>query len=125
MRIHHLAFRTFDLPRLERFYVDVLGLEVVRRNERSVWLDAGGAIVMLERRDDAEPEIAPTSLELTCFAIEPDEHDAVTSRLAAAAVPIEGRTAYSVYFRDPDGRRVGVSSFPRELERGPERAAGE
>ena len=117
MRIHHLALRTADLSRLERFYADVLGLDVLRRDgERSVWLDAGGTIVMLERRSDGEPAIAPASLELTCFAIEAGEHRAIVDRLEAAGVPVEGRTAYSVYFRDPDGRRVGVSAFPTELE---------
>ena len=117
MRIHHLALRTADLPRLERFYADVLGLEVLRRDGgRSVWLDAGGAIVMLERRTDGEPAIDPASLELTCFAIEAGEHRAVVGRLEATGVSVEGRTAYSMYFRDPDGRRVGVSSFPTELE---------
>ena len=43
MRVHHLAFRTRDLTRLERFYTDVLGLLVARRDEeRSVWLRAEG-----------------------------------------------------------------------------------
>ena len=37
MRIHHLAFRTGNLARLEAFYVGALGLAVVQRNEeRSV-----------------------------------------------------------------------------------------
>ena len=117
MHIHHLALRTADLPRLERFYVDVFGLRVVRRDgERSVWLEAGGAIVMIERRGDGEPAIDSRSLELTCFAIAPDEHHAALRRLETAGAVVEGRTAYSIYFRDPDGRRVGVSSFPSERE---------
>ncbi|MBX3223112.1 MAG: VOC family protein [Labilithrix sp.] len=113
MRIHHLAFRTSDLAKLERFYTEAIGLAVLRRDDdRSVWLDAGGSLVMLERREDAEPAIAPASKELVCFAIAPDAHAATLARLAAAGVAIEARTAYTLYFRDPDGRRVGVSSFP-------------
>ena len=55
MRVHHLAFRTRDLAQLERFYVHALGLAVVRRNEeRSVWLDAGGSLVMLELAEPGE-----------------------------------------------------------------------
>ncbi len=116
MRIHHLALRTADVSRLERFYADVLGLDVLRRDgERSVWLDAGGAIIMLERSSTDEPAIDPRSLELTCFAIDPAEHAAILRRLEAAGIHVEGRTAYSLYFRDPDGRRVGVSSYPAEL----------
>lgn len=113
MSIHHLALRTDDLDVLERFYRDILGLPVLRRDAgRSVWLDAGVAIVMLERRGEGEPAIDRRSMDLTCFAVEPDEHAAVLERLSAAQVRVEGRTAYSLYFRDPDGRRVGVSSYP-------------
>jgi glyoxylase I family protein len=116
VRIHHLALRTTELARLERFYAGVLGLEVLRRDgARSVWLDAGGAIVMLERREDGEPPIDPTSMELACFAVDPHDARALLDRLTAAGVPVEGRTTYSLYFRDPDGRRVGVSSYPNPL----------
>lgn len=113
MRIHHLAFRTADVSRLEHFYRNVLGLAVLRRDEaRSVWLDAAGTIVMLEQRDGAEPIVDPASKELVCFAIAPEEHPAVLARLLSAGVAVEARTAYTLYFRDPDGRRVGVSSYP-------------
>lgn len=116
MRVHHVAFRTGDLARLERFYVEALGLAVTRRDgERSVWLDAGGAIVMLERRDDGEPDVPAGTKELVAFAIAPEEHAAVVERLGRAGIAIEGRTASSLYVRDPDGRRVGVSAYPREL----------
>ena len=113
MRIHHLAFRSSDVPRVERFYVDVLGLDVLRRDEgRSVWLDAGGAILMLERREPDEPEVDPATKELVCFAVAPGDGARLGARLDEAGVAIEGRTAYTLYFRDPDGRRVGISSYP-------------
>jgi glyoxylase I family protein len=117
MRIHHLALRTDDLATLERFYTVVVGLPVVRREEdRSVWLDAGGAIVMLERRRDGEPAVPDGSMELVAFAIAPSERQSVARRMSAAGVAIESRTAYTLYVRDPDGRRVGLSSYPEELE---------
>jgi catechol 2,3-dioxygenase-like lactoylglutathione lyase family enzyme len=113
VRIHHLAFRTNDIVRLERFYTDVLGLAVIRRDaDRSVWLDAGGSILMLERAEDAEPSIASDTKELVCFAIAPSEHRARIERLTSSGVALEGRTAFTLYFRDPDGRRVGLSSYP-------------
>jgi len=71
---------------------------------------------MLERRADGEPATDPRSLELTCFAVASGEHRDVSRRLEAAGGRVEARTAYTIYFRDPDGRRVGVSSFPSELE---------
>ena len=40
-----------------------------------------------------------TTIETTCQVLE------------AAGVPVEARTEYSVYFRDPDGRRNGLSLY--------------
>lgn len=112
VRVHHVAFRTDDLPALERFYAGVLNLPVLRRNEeRSLWLDAGGAILMLEKRDEGEPTVPAGSKELVAFAVS----KAVIERLEAERVPIEARTAYTLYVRDPDGRRIGLSSYPDEL----------
>lgn len=116
MRVHHLAFRTGDLTRLERFYVDALGLAVVRRQDgRSVWLDAGGAIVMLEVRDAGEPTFPEGSKELVAFVVEPDSRALLASRLAAAGVSVEAETEFTLYVRDPDGRRIGLSSHPAPL----------
>jgi glyoxylase I family protein len=116
MRVHHLAFRTDDLAKLERFYVDALGLAVVRRHEeRSVWLDAGGAFVMLEHRDPGEPAHAAGSKELVAFAIAPEARALYIERLGKAGVAIEASTEFTVYVRDPDGRRIGLSSYPAPL----------
>ncbi len=115
MRIHHLAFRTGDLARLEGFYVEALGLAVIRRNEaRSVWLDAGGTLVMLEQRDEDEAPVAP-SQELVAFAVAPETRAIVEGRLAAAGLALEARTEFTLYVRDPDGRRIGLSSYPVPL----------
>lgn len=110
MRIHHLALRTDDLTRLERFYAGTLGLAITRRGPSSLWLDAGGTILMLEQRDPSEPRVDPETKELLCFAIEPRERERF-----AATIEIEAHTDYTLYFRDPDGRRVGVSSYPEPL----------
>ena len=117
MRVHHLALRTADLARLERFYVEALGLAVIRRQDggRSVWLDAGGAIVMLERRDEGEPGIPAGSKELVAFTVAPETRALCIERLGRAGVPVEASTEFSLYVRDPDGRRVGVSSYPSPL----------
>ena len=116
MRVHHLAFRTGDLERLERFYVDALGLAVIRRDgARSVWLDAGGAIVMLELREHDEPTIDAASKEMVAFAVEPETRGARVDRLTRAGVTVEDATDFTLYVRDPDGRRIGLSSYPVKL----------
>lgn len=99
--------RTPDVPRLERFYTDVLGLRVVRRDASrgSVWLEAGGAAVMIERAEPGEPPVPPGCRELLAFAV--DDKEPWRARVA-----VEAETAHTLYFRDPDGRRVAVSSYP-------------
>jgi catechol 2,3-dioxygenase-like lactoylglutathione lyase family enzyme len=112
MRVHHLAFRTLDVPRLERFYTDVLGLNVARRDgERSVWLRAGGTLVMLEAADTGEPPVPAGTKDLVAFGIEEADADRWRRTLAAAGIAIEAETAFTLYFRDPDGRRLALSHY--------------
>jgi glyoxylase I family protein len=103
--------RTRDVARLARFYVDVLGLALLRRDDTrgGVWLDAAGAIVMLEGADADEPEPPRRSKELVAFAV--DDKEMWRARLGLAGIPIEDETAHTLYFRDPDGRRVAVSTY--------------
>lgn len=112
MRIHHLALRTAQLQPLFDFYAGVLGLEVRAQDERRVWLVAGDALLMLEKRNDDEPGVAIGTRELLAFAVTEAERESWVTRLAAAGIALEDRTAHTLYFRDPDGRRVGVSSYP-------------
>jgi glyoxylase I family protein len=114
MKIHHLALRTQDLARLRSFYVEALGLVVSQEAEASVWLHLGEAILMLEVAAEGEPVIADKAIDLIAFAVDPEERAALELTLAARGVPIEGRTEFTIYFRDPDGRRVGVSHYPRQ-----------
>jgi catechol 2,3-dioxygenase-like lactoylglutathione lyase family enzyme len=117
MRIHHVALRTDDLARLEAFYAGLLGLAVTQRHgDRSVWLEADGTIVMLERREHGEPTPDPRSMEMLAFAVEPARARELEAALARAGHPIENQTASTLYARDPDGRRVGLSAWPARLD---------
>jgi catechol-2,3-dioxygenase len=113
VRVHHIAFRTLDVERLADFYRDVVGLAETPAPRAGVcWLQAGEARLMIEPRGDGEPPVAQGEMDLVAFAIEPSERAGFEARLASHGVVIEGSTAFSVYFRDPDGRRVGVSHYP-------------
>ena len=114
MRIHHLALLTAHVARLERFYAGVLGLGVrERRANGSVWLESGDAIVMLERAEPGEPAPPRGGMDLVAFAIAPHELAVLEARLVTNGVHVEARTPFTIYFRDPDGRRVGVSHYPQ------------
>jgi catechol 2,3-dioxygenase-like lactoylglutathione lyase family enzyme len=118
---HHIAIKVADLARAESFYVSVLGLPVLRRwpssdgrQDRSVWLDlGGGAFLALERCEVGPPksENGP-GIHLVALRIRPDERDAWTRKLAQAGCPIDSQTDYTLYVRDPEGNRIGLSHWP-------------
>jgi glyoxylase I family protein len=114
MRIHHLALRTQEVDVLLAFYSEVLGLAVAKREDDRAWLDAGDAVMMLERAGHDEPPIARGTRELIAFAITRGEREAFEQKLVKHGISIEERSRFTLYFRDPDGRRIGVSHFPTE-----------
>ena len=111
MRIHHVAVRVSDCARAERFYSGVLGLPLLRRREdgAAVWLQAGDAILMLER---ALRGAGAKDGSGHVLALEIDDLGRWEQTLVAAGVPIVDRSPHTLFVQDPDGHRVGLSTFP-------------
>jgi catechol 2,3-dioxygenase-like lactoylglutathione lyase family enzyme len=115
--VHHLALRTPDPSRLERFYAGFLGLRVARRDAArgSVWLETGTVVVMIEPAAENEPSPNRASQELLAFGIDPQslhpDLPAWRKRLAESDVAIEAETPFTLYFRDPEGRRLALSTY--------------
>lgn len=113
-RLHHLALRVADVARAASFYEEVLGLSRVREHRdaegalRSIWLDLGGSLLMLER---AIRGVGPDSGSAHVLVLAVDSLEAAADRLVRAGVQVVDRTAYTLFFADPDGHRVGVSVF--------------
>jgi catechol 2,3-dioxygenase-like lactoylglutathione lyase family enzyme len=113
VRIHHVALRVADCERSAAFYSRLLGLTERRRLHdggalRAIWLEAEGALLMLERalRGTGSSE---GSGHLLAFAV--DDLARWERRLAEEGVAVEDRTAHTLYVRDPDGHRVGLSTY--------------
>jgi catechol 2,3-dioxygenase-like lactoylglutathione lyase family enzyme len=119
VRFHHMAVQVKDLARCERFYTEVLGLSVYKRwEERSVWLGGEDEFVALEKCD-GEPQPAQwrdglPGLHLLSLAIAPGERAGWEERFRAHGVEVVRRTKWTIYVRDPEGNRIGLTHYPRE-----------
>jgi catechol 2,3-dioxygenase-like lactoylglutathione lyase family enzyme len=106
-----------DLDAAERFYGEVLGLELVTKVEgRHVFFRCGRAMVLIFRpAATLEPPSNPampvpphgaSGAGHLCFAVKDAEIDGWIARLSAAGVAIEADFRWpsgvrSIYFRDP------------------------
>ncbi|HYQ04957.1 MAG TPA: VOC family protein [Polyangiaceae bacterium] len=118
--LHHLALGTRDVARLARFYIDVLELREVTRHLhadgslRSVWLDLGGSLLMIEPTNDPPRMVVGVGAGpfLIALAVSAKERASFETRLEAAGSVIEARSEFTSYARDPDGNRIALSTYP-------------
>jgi catechol 2,3-dioxygenase-like lactoylglutathione lyase family enzyme len=120
--LHHLAIKVRDLAAAEHFYCGLLGLPVQRRwpstdgqGPRSLWLDLGaGAFLALERATLAREPLAEDDpgLHMVALRIERHERQEWIDRLGVAGVTPYRQTDYTIYVRDPEGNRIGLSHWP-------------
>lgn len=118
MAIHHVALRVRDCEVAMTFYKRLLRASVVRRvldsrsgekaATRAIWLDVGGAVLMLER---ALRGRGPSrgSGHVLVFAV--SSLRMARRRIMAAGSEVIDETSATVYCQDPDGHRVGLSIF--------------
>ncbi|MEI7012228.1 VOC family protein [Leptospira licerasiae] len=108
--IHHIAISTRDPERLKKFYMLIPGLSLEKDHFyqdgklRSSWFLAGTTRIMIEKED--EPK-APHALIFS--AQKKAERDKIDSLFENSFTE---KTDYTKYFTDPDGNRVGFSSYP-------------
>ncbi|HEX3920623.1 MAG TPA: VOC family protein [Caulobacteraceae bacterium] len=118
--IDHLVLRVRDAAAMERFYVEVLGLTVERRQDRIglVQLRAGAQLIdlvavdgMLGQQGGAGPGVEGRNLDHFCLNLETFELAAVEAHLKAHGVAVgesgrrygAGGFGVSIYLTDPEG----------------------
>ena len=118
--IHHIAITSKFPERLSEFYGDLPGLMKIKENReneiiRSVWFGfkSSASILMIERGDDRAPHALVFDL-VRSFSIDSDKNK-ITFEMGHILSLIESKTEYTFYFRDPDGNRLGYSSYPERL----------
>jgi glyoxylase I family protein len=120
MKLHHLALGARDLELVAAFYRDQLGLREVRRHHepggalRSIWLDLGGPVLMIERTEEPARRVHGIGAGpfLLALAAAPSECSVLESSLGTSGFPVDSRTEHTIYFRDPEGNRVALSNCP-------------
>lgn len=119
--LRHVAIYVRDLAACERFYIDLLGMEVEwRPDDRNVYLTSGGDNLALHQADSAAvPDEAIQRLDHIGFMVRSYEDvDAWYRWLSDHAVPMRSQPrthrdgARSFYCYDPDGTLVQVIFHP-------------
>jgi catechol-2,3-dioxygenase len=112
-----LTLETADLGRLAAFYADVLGLEVLSREDDRVWL-AAGEHARLGLWSPGEKEYGDRGGRHVHFAFSaaPGRLDALGNRLRAHGADVRGPEEHeggdrSLYVEDPEGNVVEVWDF--------------
>jgi catechol-2,3-dioxygenase len=112
-----LTLETPDIARLERFYVQAMGLQVLAREDDRVWL-AAGEHARLGLWSPGEKEFGDRGGAHVHFAFSaaPGRLDALVERLRAQDVAVDGPREHdggdrSIYVEDPEGNVVEVWDF--------------
>ncbi len=134
--IDHLVLRVVDLPAMLRFYVDVLGCPVERRQDEIglVQLRVGRSMIdlvpvdgKLGRVGGAAPGPEGRNLDHLCLRVDPFDEAAIRAHLAGhgiAAGPVDDRYGAegegpSLYLSDPEGTVVELKGPPTPRAPGP------
>ena len=114
-----MVLRAVDPAGLERFYVEVLGCTLEKRQGTLTQLRAGGALIDIVPADEAGPaggtsRTGGANLDHLCLRVEPFDAAAIAQHLAAHGAACgaeasrygaEGRGP-SVYLTDPEGNGI-------------------
>lgn len=132
--LDHIVLRVLDLERMMRFYTEVLGCPVERRQDELglVQLRAGSALVdlvpvdgKLGRMGGAPPGKEGRNVDHFCFRVEPFDEAAIRAHLErfdVASGPAEARYGAegegpSIYITDPEGNTVELKGAPYPASR--------
>lgn len=129
LSLDHVVLRATNVPRMVRFYCDVLGCTLEREREYLglTQLRAGNSLIDLVavdgeigRKGGAAPGTEGRNMDHLCLRIEPFDPGALTTHLIRhGVVPGEIKPRYgadgigpSLYLSDPEGNTVELKGPP-------------
>lgn len=101
--LHHIALDVTDVPRSRDFYMQHLGLRVMRGDDNALFLGADRDFFLTLFRAEKP------ALDHYCYAIDDYTAESAVEKLRAAGL-VPRREGGRVYFPDPDGLTVQVAS---------------
>lgn len=127
--IDHVVFRVRDMARMEAFYRDALGCEVIRRREDLglVHIRVGRSLVdlvsvdgKLGREGGAAPGAEGRNVAHLCLRVEPFDPGAIQARMKALGMEASESTSnfgaegdgLSLYLADPEGNTLELKGPP-------------
>jgi glyoxylase I family protein len=125
--LDHVVIRAREPERLERFYCEVLGCRLERRQDKIGLTQLRAGHSLIDLLDITGPLGGPGTLSVEngnmdhfCLRIEPFDSEAILAHLASHGVkagPVEQRygaegEGSSLYFSDPEGNLVELKGPP-------------
>ena len=127
--LDHIVLRVVDLDRMVKFYMEVLGCTMERRQDEIglVQLRAGSALVdlvpvdqKLGRMGGAPPGKEGRNVDHFCFRVDPFDEEEIRAHLAYHGVQSGATEARfgaegegpSIYLNDPEGNTVELKGAP-------------
>ncbi len=129
LSIDHVVLRCRNLERMERFYTEVLGCTVARRNEPLglIHLQAGRSLIDLASvdgelglRGGAAPSAEGHNMDHVCLRIDPFDEDELRAHFLCHGMTIGpvhhnyGAEGFgpALYLEDPEGNSVELKGPP-------------
>ena len=121
LELDHFGVDVSDLDRAERFYTEVLGLEVAQRfGQHQVLLRCGGQMLALFARRDLPPRVTdridnPLGKGHHAFKVSYEDLQAAQTLFRERGAPTYGPIDWGdhdcLYFLDPDGNLLEIVAY--------------